>query len=69
MFLTVFKVSWFWVQFEPTKLPNSNSVDNFASLDTHGGPGGLNNGVICISAVLWMLAPPGEKIWFLQIEA
>ena len=35
------KVSWFWAQFEHTKLPNSNSVDDFASLDTPGGPGGV----------------------------
>jgi hypothetical protein len=50
-------------------------VDIFASLDTPGGPGGvkvvewsyllLKN----ISVVFWMLAPPGEKICLLQIEA
>ena len=41
VFRRFFKVSWFWAQFQRTKLPNSNSVDDFASLDTPGGPGGV----------------------------
>ena len=36
-----FEVFGFWVQFQRTKLPNSNSVDNLASLDTPGGPEGV----------------------------
>ena len=36
-----FEVCDFQAQFQRTKLPNSNSVDNFASLDTPGEPGGV----------------------------
>ena len=48
-------------------------MDDFASLDTPGGPGAIKVVEIFVfeifSAVLWMLAPPGEKICLLQIEA
>ena len=40
-YLTVFEVSGSWAQFYRTKLPNLNSMDNFASLDTPGDPGGV----------------------------
>ena len=40
-FRQVFEVSWLWVQFQCIKLPNSISVDDFASLDTPEGPGGV----------------------------
>ena len=33
-----FEVPEIWIQFQRTKLPNSNSVNNFASLDTPGIP-------------------------------
>ena len=36
-----FEVSWFWAQFQRTKPPTLNSVDDFASLDTPGGPSGV----------------------------
>ena len=48
-------------------------MDNFAPLDTPVGPGGVKVVELLylknISAVFWMLVPPGEKICFLQIEA
>ena len=40
-FLHFFEVSWLWTQFQRTKLPNLDSVDDFASLDTPWGPGGI----------------------------
>ena len=72
VFRQFFEVSEFWVQFYCTKLPNSNSVDNFASLDTPGGP----EGIIIVElfvfekyfSCFWMAAPPGD-FFFLQIEA
>ena len=39
--LRFFELSWFWAQFQRTKPPNSNSVDDFASLNTPGSPGGI----------------------------
>ena len=48
-FSTVFsKFLDFRPNFYCTKPPNSNSVNDFASLDTSGGPGGVKIVVICI---------------------
>ena len=45
-------------------------MDHFTSLDTPGGPGGVKVVELFvfekISAVFWMVAPPGEKNCFLQ---
>ena len=74
VFRRFFKVSEFWAQFYPTKLPNSNSVDNFASLDTPGGPGGVKVVEIFefetfFNCFLDVGATWRKKIDFFQIEA
>ena len=65
------EVSWFWTQFQQTKLPCSNSVDDFASLDTPGGPGGIKVVVLFVFENYFscFLDATWRQNCFLQIEA